>query len=136
MEKIVSINEVENEKFKSPQYSFDDSGDGYVITTDKQIIKLLIDNGQGCCENWGYFMSEDDLGGFIGAEIIDISVTDTALKTEQLKDFDFDCGGGVMFVNINTDKGLLQFVAYNEHNGYYGHEAVVISEQLTHYECL
>ena len=34
-----------------------------------------------------------------------------------------------MFVNINTSNGALQFAAYNEHNGYYGHEAVVISEK-------
>ena len=28
-----------------------------------------------------------------------------------------------MFVNINTSNGLLQFAAYNNHNGYYGHNA-------------
>jgi hypothetical protein len=39
-------------------------------------------------------------------------------------------------VNIDTDRGQLQFVAYNEHNGYYGHNAVVVSKQLTHEECL
>ena len=44
--------------------------------------------------------------------------------------------GGVMFVNITTSKGVLQFVAYNEHNGYYGHSACVISKQLNHEECL
>ena len=41
-----------------------------------------------------------------------------------------------MFVNVETDKGLLQFVAYNEHNGYYGHEACVISKHLNESEYL
>lgn len=50
MEKILKIEET----------SFDGK-DGFVITTDQQEIKLGIDNGQCCCENWGYFMSEDDL---------------------------------------------------------------------------
>jgi hypothetical protein len=106
---------------------------GFEITTDKQVIKLLIDNYQSCCENWGYFMSEDILEFYIGAEIIDISLTDTALNTEKLTDV---YEGGIMFVNILTTKGMLQFVAYNEHNGYYGHEARVISEQLNHKEYL
>ena len=44
--------------------------------------------------------------------------------------------GGVMFVNLETDMGTLQFVAYNEHNGYYGHEAKVQCTKLTHAEHL
>ncbi len=35
-----------------------------------------------------------------------------------------------MFVNLETNKGTLQFVAYNEHNGHYGHEAKVTCKQL------
>jgi len=31
---------------------------------------------------------------------------------------------------------ILQFVAYNCHNGYYGHDALVQSEQLNYSECL
>jgi len=41
-----------------------------------------------------------------------------------------------MFVDLKTDRGKLQFVAYNEHNGYYGHEAEVICNQLNHSEVL
>ncbi|MEL3959481.1 hypothetical protein NST17_20225 [Caldifermentibacillus hisashii] len=41
-----------------------------------------------------------------------------------------------MFVDIITSNGTLQFVAYNEHNGYYGHEAKVISTQIEHSEFL
>lgn len=117
MEKILKIEET----------SFDGK-DGFVITTDQQEIKLGIDNGQYCCENWGYFMSEDDLSEFIGANLISVKVVDTALKKwEEIEDM---YEGEAMFVNIETSNGLLQFVAYNEHNGYYGHEACVISKQV------
>ncbi len=112
--------------------------DGYAIITDKQMIKLLIDNQQNCCENWGYFMSDDNLEYFIGADIYDITVTDTALNTKKLNEH-IPYGiedGGIMFVNIITDKGVLQFTAYNAHNGYYGHIAYVISEQLRREACL
>lgn len=114
---------------------------GFAIETDKQIIKLLIDDYQSCCENYGYFMSEDNFDDYIGAELLDIKVTDTELKEGLLKKHDLDITdrwfeGGVMFVDIVTSKGTLQFVAYNEHNGYYGHDAKVISEQLNHEECL
>lgn len=36
--------------------------------------------------------------------------------------------GSAMFINVETTKGLLQFVAYNEHNGYYGHEVKLVSK--------
>lgn len=117
------------------------SASGYAITTNKQVIKLLIDDDQQCCENFGYFMSEDDFSDFVGAELLDIKVTDTELKEGLLEKHDLDINdrwfeGGVMFVDLITSKGTLQFVAYNEHNGYYGHEAKVISEQLKHEEYL
>lgn len=133
MEKILKIEEIENVKY--------DSGyiDGYAITTDKQVIRMGISNHSDCCEVWGYLISEDNLDNFIGANLIGLSITDTALNTIV---FEKDLGpddmeaGGMMFVNVNTDRGLLQFVAYNAHNGYYGHPAYVISEQLNHQEWL
>jgi len=127
LEKILRIEEV------SQDYT-----DGYAIVTDKQTIKLLIGNQQDCCEEWGYFMSDDNLEYFIGADIYDITVTDTALNTKKLNEH-IPYGiedGGIMFVNIITDKGVLQFTAYNAHNGYYGHIAYVISEQLRREACL
>lgn len=36
--------------------------------------------------------------------------------------------GSAMFINVETTKGLLQFVAYNEHNGYYGHDVLLVSK--------
>lgn len=125
MEKILSICE----------YSEEDNMEGYVITTNKQVIKLLIDSVQRCCENWGYFMSEDDFNYFIGAELLNIKITDTALNKVKIDELNL-YEGSIMFVDIETNKGVLQFVAYNKHNGYYGHGAKVISEQLNHEEWL
>lgn len=68
-----------------------------------------------------------------GIEIVDAELN------KKIYDSEVECvldQGGVMFVNILTDKGILQFVAYNCHNGYYGHEATVKSTQLEHSECL
>lgn len=127
MEKIIKIEETNFTLTKGWS-----AYDGYIISTDKQIIKIGVQDGQSCCENYGYFMSEDNVSDFEGSELLSLEITDTQLKPCE----DFNANdmyeGDVMFVNINTSKGLLQFVAYNEHNGYYGHEAVVLSEQLKH----
>jgi hypothetical protein len=134
MEQILKIEEYQ-EKVQWSNMS------GYAITTNEQVIKLLIDDEQSCCENFGYFMSEDDFNDFIGAQLIDVRITDTELKEGLLEKRDLDIEseyfeGDVMFVDIVTSKGTLQFVAYNEHNGYYGHEAKVISKQINHDEVL
>lgn len=121
----------------TPRKSFP-SFDGYRITTDKQTILVGIDNGQCCCEHWGYLTSEDDLDVFIGAQLGNVRVTDTALNTAVEKAVG-DLGmyeGSCMFVTFETSEGDFQFVAYNEHNGYYGHEAMVISTQVTDSEIL
>lgn len=134
MEKILKIEEhYEGERWSRMA--------GYIITTTEQVIKLLIDDEGQCCENWGYFMSEDDINDFVGADLLDIKITDTELREGLLEQHELDVNdrwfeGGVMFVDIITSNGVLQFVAYNEHNGYYGHEAKVISKQLNHEEYL
>jgi hypothetical protein len=109
--------------------------DGFVVTLeDDSQIKMGISNGQGCCERWGYLMSEDNLSGYIGAEYLGIEAVGQALEHVEVTEV---YEGGIMFINIKTSKGLLQFVAYNEHNGYYSHEAVVIENgTVTHSESL
>jgi hypothetical protein len=113
---------------------------GFKITTTEQTITLAIDNDADCCEEWGYFLTEDDAAKFIGAELRGLKLTDTNRSTKRFgTDLRADGddvihldGGEVMFVDLETDRGPLQFVAYNAHNGYYGHEARVVSKQLTH----
>jgi hypothetical protein len=131
METILRIEET---SFKTKENGWS-SFDGFQVITDKQTIKLGIESGQSCCEQYGYFMSEDDYSEFINSNLISIEITDTCLNTKKLEQEELyspDC----MFVNLNTSKGLLQFVAYNSHNGYYGHDAVVVSEQLNYEETL
>lgn len=79
-------------------------------------------------ESWGYLSSEDDFGSFIGSELKNVYVTDSELGTivSNMKE-DLDAGSA-MFINVETTKGLLQFVAYNEHNGYYGHDVRLVSK--------
>ena len=129
-EKILEIKDAVDE-FDKSLYG---KGDGYLIKTDKQTIKILIGNGQNCCEDWGSFSTEDDFDDFIGADLLDIKLTDTCLKTELLKRanrFDLD-PRDIQFVDLETSKGTLQFAVYNSHNGYYGHSIVIRSEQVTY----
>ena len=131
MKTITAIREVEGHKLNSESWG---GYDGFIVETDDgDPIKLLISNGQSCCESWGYFMSEDDVQSFVGASLRNVTLTNTALKTEQAPDV-YD--GDVMFVNLETDRGTLQFVAYNSHNGYYGHTAMLINGNARHSRCL
>lgn len=128
VEKIVMIETIEDDNGKS----------GFIVTTTEQDISLLIDSIQDCCESWGYFWCNDDVKEFVGAELYGVSITDTALNTKivEREGADSRDEGDIMFVNLETNKGKLQFVAYNCHNGYYGHEAIVECKQLSHSQWL
>lgn len=131
MEKIVSI----------VDYARTDNGssvEGFEVVTTQQRIKLYIENDQNCCESWGYFWCADDPQAFVGATLRGVSLTDSALNTQTMEQNGVPSldAGEIMFVNIDTSKGLLQFVAYNSHNGYYGHWATVESARLVHREYL
>lgn len=112
---------------------------GFKIKTNRQEIILAINSNQDCCEEWGYFLTEDDQSKFIGATLYGLRVTDTNRSSREISprggeaegDIYLD-EGDVLFVDINTSKGILQFVAYNAHNGYYGHEARIVSRDLKH----
>jgi len=121
--KIKEITEVYNYKIQRGYENMD----GYKVETDEHIIYVLIDNVQSCCESWGYFASEDNLNQFIGAELMEINLTDTALNKEKVEKSDYYDGdsGGIQFVDFVTDKGIFQLAVYNAHNGYYGHEILV-----------
>jgi hypothetical protein len=102
------------------------SMDGYKVTTNEHTIHVLIDNGQSCCESWGYFASEDDLASFIATELREVNLTDTALHKEKVEETGYyEDGGGIQFVDFVTSQGTFQLAVYNAHNGYYGHGIVV-----------
>ena len=118
---IKAVREVSNYKPEGCKWS---GYDGYAIDTNNQTIYLLIENGQSCCEDWGYLMSHDNFDEFIGAQLLGLREV-SASEINGVPD-----GAYTVFVNVETNKGTLQFVAYNDHNGYYGHEVRVVSEQL------
>ncbi len=129
METITAITEA---SFKTVG-DYEHSMDGFIITTTEQEIKVGIDNYQSCCENWGYFMTNDTPQDFIGAELLSVDIVDEILNKEKAPEL-YD--GSAMFVNFETSRGTLQFTAYNEHNGYYAHQACVISKQKIESEYL
>lgn len=124
-EKIISITETDFKIEGSwPEYS------GFIIETDSQTIKMGISNFQSCCENWGYLMTNDNIQDFVGATLHSISETDLLLNVTELDELRYMHEGAKMFINFETSEGTLQFVAYNAHNGYYGHSCVLLSKQL------
>jgi hypothetical protein len=111
------------------------SFEGFVIQTSKQTIKIGISSGQSCCENSGYMISEDDTSMFLQSELLNITLTDTNMFVKEFEEewIDYD---SAMFVNIETNKGTFQIAVYNEHNGYYGHDVFIESNQLKEDTCL
>lgn len=140
MEKIVEIKEV-SLIGKGPKGSYETSWEGYEVITTQQSIKLLIGGDQCCCEHYGYLMTEDAPKEFIGAELQDVRTIDEKYLSESMREranaegcFSYD--GGAVFVNLETDRGPLQFVIYNLHNGYYGHDIWIHSNQMEQFETL
>lgn len=116
------------------------SFDGYEIKTENATYRILIENEQNCCESWGYFSSDDNFDDYIGKELVDVSLTDTALNKEKLNDSGWYDGdeGGIQFVDFKfSDGSVLQFAVYNAHNGYYGHSIYVIKDdEIIHSDTL
>lgn len=92
--------------------------EGLIIETDKGSIKLVISDDQSCCEQWGalFFETPDDISQFIGAEILQIE--DIDIKRDEWIDNETQ-------LRITTDKGVIQYAIYNEHNGYYSHATIL-----------
>lgn len=123
------IRKIKEGEFRRPGINGMHTYIGYVVSTDKRDIYLGIsDNGQ-CCEMYGYLTSEDNLEPFVGAELFGITRTDTSLLTQEIPTNPGE-PADTMFINIETSCGVLQFVAYNSHNGAYGHDAVAWAEDL------
>jgi hypothetical protein len=131
----MKIRSIEETSWNRKDSWYSSGYDGFVVTLeDDTQIKMGISNGQNCCEQWGYLISEDDLSEFVGAEYFSVEAVGEALEHVAVKG---GYEGGIMFININTSAGVLQFVAYNDHNGYYSHQAVLIEDgTVTHSESL
>lgn len=133
------ITNIEEKSWKSDERYNYPNMDGFVITLESdnretEYVKIGISNEQSCCEQWGYVTSEDNLSDFIGAQLFDVRIVDDALLTHNIKEWSGDFGDCGMFINLITSNGTLQFVMYNEHNGYYGHAVSVQSSTSLYME--
>lgn len=108
---------------------YNETYEGLIIETDKGNIKLVISTNQSCCEQWGalFFETPDDISQFIGAEILEIQ--DIEIKRDEFIDNETQ-------LRITTDRGIIQYAIYNEHNGYYSHATILQVFDHIDYGCL
>ena len=81
-------------------------------------LYLMISDTQDCCEVFGVKFT----GSILNSTIEKISFGET---------HEDEC-----IINIHTNKGLCEFVIYNEHNGYYPHTAYFSFNDYVHVERL
>ena len=133
--RILSINQVSADMRPAPmisRYISRRSMDGYAVTTDKHKYMVMIDNSQSCCESWGVVESQDDLNYFVGAQLLEVNLTDTALNTKIMDAVRGWSGESeIQFVTFVTNLGAFQVAVYNSHNGYYGHSVLVMRDETT-----
>lgn len=128
IEEVYDVSSESLECLKSIEYS--GMFDGFKITTSKNIWYILISNAPQCCENFGYVSKPDDYKDFIGANVYSISSTVRTIKDniESIQLSSSSEYSNCLFITFYTDKGDLQFTAYNEHDGYYGHNVVIVKD--------
>ena len=126
--KILSIKE---DTIVDKSNGYNETYEGLIIETDKGSIKLVISDSQSCCENFGslFFETPDDISQFIDAEILQIE--DISIKREEYIDTESETQ-----LRITTDKGIIQYAIYNEHNGYYSHGTILQVFDTVDYDVL
>ena len=125
MSQIIEISEFLNDELESSWNRYE----GWRVVTEDDTITVGISNYASCCETWGYFSTDDDPKKFVGADLIEVTRVTDGTVPRSVTEYGLD-SGGAMFVNFKTDRGTFQIAVYNAHNGYYSHEAVVISRDL------
>lgn len=99
-----------------------DSNDRFVVEFVDDSVIAIYDDGHSCCEH-RYMHSEDELDFEYHAGSI--------FRFVQVVDGpdidDCECHE-TKFCNVLTDKGVIQLVCHNEHNGYYGGFSIAIKE--------
>lgn len=132
METIKNIKKLYDHEIKGYKY------EGFEVETSEQKIYVLVSAQQSCCERTGFISSLDDYNEFVGSTLLKVEIVDDILdKVKWEKEVPYGLyEGGVIFVNFETDKGTFQLTVYNSQNGFYGHEALVISKDLNIEEIL
>lgn len=84
-----------------------------------EYVRVMIENGHVCCERWG--VREEHPEGLELADFVGETITDIRWGTDgQVGTKDFS-GTYEAPVEIWTSAGLLRFVPWNDHEGYYRH---------------
>ena len=86
------------------------------IRCEDQTTLIIWDDARYCCET-RYMYTADNLQYFEGAVLMNCTVC--CGRVVPL-DEDQDEVNDVMFVNIETSKGVCTIETHNDHNGYYG----------------
>lgn len=88
-------------------------GPGIAITLEDGTTKTIYDGGQSCCEH-RYWVVDDDLNHYIGADYLGWELADWETEDESYDVHE------IQFLNIKTSVGDINIASHNEHNGYYG----------------
>lgn len=71
------------------------------------------DDGHSCCES-RYMRTDDDLGYYSGAQLLEIKLEAGPDITGDIDEHE------QLFLHVKTSKGSFTMSNHNEHNGYYG----------------
>lgn len=99
-------------------------GDTLVLSFRDGTSIVISDDGQSCCES-RYMRTDDSLKDLFGLTLTGIE-TNTARSGNVEDDYEHH---EVVFLDIKTDKNVVQFSFHNVHNGYYGGFGLNISER-------
>lgn len=98
----------------------DDLYEGYELKVGAdEYVRVMIENSHLCCERWGVRVSCPNaavLADYVGERITDIRwAPSPKVGAQDFTDF-YEAP-----VEIQTTRGLLRIVPWNEHEGYYSH---------------
>lgn len=82
------------------------------IYLDGDLVLILEDGGQSCCEK-RYMVIDDDLDEYVGAKLL-------GFETKDAPDVESGEVHEVQFLEVMTSVGPITAANHNEHNGYYG----------------
>lgn len=140
---------IEKIEYKKEQYERYRVFEGYVISTNKQQIKIMMENASRCCEFFGIILYFDGkipaeneilnywqqfenipqninlLDSLIGKEIKNISFSNIPICPEfNVEKNDYETNTAYVDI-ILADEKKIQIYAWNQHNGFYAHELYV-----------
>jgi len=105
---------------------------GYeIIMSDKsKNITMIISNSKHCCETYGVH-TPSGISKFIGATYSHIIINGISECEDKI-----DEHARQIKIEIHTDRGIMEIILYNQHNGYYSHDVYIKTENINCYENL